>query len=189
VLSSLNLSHNQLGDGGTLLLTTGLSENHSLRYLLLQDTGLSAEAGSAIATLLAVNTTLLQLDLSENQLGCDGVATLCSGLLQNRTLCTLSLRMVQLTDRGTESLATVLAEQARTASSGLRSLDLGGNTIGETNALHLSVVLGDSLLQSLNLRGNQLHDEYCVALAQASNSPHSRLQHLYVGCNPCSGTE
>uniref|UniRef100_A0A8C3WWM3 NACHT, LRR and PYD domains-containing protein 12 n=1 Tax=Catagonus wagneri TaxID=51154 RepID=A0A8C3WWM3_9CETA len=80
-LMELDLSLNELGDPGVLLLCEGLRHPQcKLQTLRLDSCGLTAKACEDIAFTLGVNQTLTELYLTNNVLGNTGVQLLCKRL-------------------------------------------------------------------------------------------------------------
>ena len=94
-LTSLNLSHNSIGDAGGKSLAIMLCRNRHLRHLDVSTNQICDEAASEFADLLElnpsepekiVNTTLQTLCLSKNAVSDDGVIAFGKCLLNNHTL-------------------------------------------------------------------------------------------------------
>nr|KAF6407581.1 NLR family pyrin domain containing 12 [Molossus molossus] len=80
-LMELDLSLNDLGDPGVLLLCEGLRHPQcKLRTLRLDSCGLTAKACADLSSTLGVNQTLTELYLTNNALGNLGVRLLCKQL-------------------------------------------------------------------------------------------------------------
>ncbi|KAK2502015.1 hypothetical protein MC885_010274 [Smutsia gigantea] len=80
-LRELDLSFNDLGDGGMRLLCEGLRHPAcSLHKLWLDSCGLTARACEDLSSMLGANQTLTELYLTNNALGNTGVRLLCKGL-------------------------------------------------------------------------------------------------------------
>ncbi|XP_057568754.1 NACHT, LRR and PYD domains-containing protein 12 [Hippopotamus amphibius kiboko] len=80
-LRELDLSFNDLGDGGMSLLCEGLRHpTCRLQKLWLDSCGLTAKACEDISSTLGVNQTLMELYLTNNALGNTGVRLLCKRL-------------------------------------------------------------------------------------------------------------
>nr|KAF6411127.1 NLR family pyrin domain containing 12 [Rousettus aegyptiacus] len=80
-LMELDLSLNDLGDPGVLLLCEGLRHPQcKLQTLRLDSCGLTAKASEDLSSTLGVNQTLTELYLTNNSLGNTGVRLLCKRL-------------------------------------------------------------------------------------------------------------
>ena len=90
-LRVLVLTGNQIGSEGTVAVATMLKTNSSLERLHLARCGIGSSGGVELGAALERNKTLRHLDLSENELGDDGVRGLSAGLENNSSLEELSL--------------------------------------------------------------------------------------------------
>ena len=91
-LQELNLSGNDIGDEGTLLLANALSSNSKLRTLDLDSNGVTARGCQGLAALLEnPNCNLEELNLYINNVGDEGALIFASALVSNRKLKTLGL--------------------------------------------------------------------------------------------------
>ncbi|XP_039100071.1 NACHT, LRR and PYD domains-containing protein 12 isoform X2 [Hyaena hyaena] len=79
-LQELDLSFNDLGDGGMWPLCEGLGHPTCRLQKLLDSCGLTAKACEDLASALGVSQTLTELYLTNNALGNSGVRLLCKGL-------------------------------------------------------------------------------------------------------------
>ncbi|XP_003638899.1 NACHT, LRR and PYD domains-containing protein 12 isoform X1 [Canis lupus familiaris] len=126
-LIELDLSLNDLGDPGVLLLCEGLRHPQCrLQALRLGICRLSSAACKGLCTVLQVNPCLRDLDLSFNDLGDAGVWPLCEGL--RHPTCRLQklwLDSCGLTAKACEDLSSALG-----VSQTLRELYLTNNALG-----------------------------------------------------------
>uniref|UniRef100_A0A8C9Q686 Uncharacterized protein n=1 Tax=Spermophilus dauricus TaxID=99837 RepID=A0A8C9Q686_SPEDA len=126
-----------------------------------------------LSEVLLSNANLRHLDLSRNPLMDEGVAQLCEALRQPACrLQTLCLQQCEITPRGCQDLAFVLASNPN-----LRSLDVGGNNIGDAGVRLLSKALlhPHCGLKELSLESCQLTRACCEDLA--SVIAHSQTLH------------
>uniref|UniRef100_A0A452RMC9 NLR family pyrin domain containing 12 n=1 Tax=Ursus americanus TaxID=9643 RepID=A0A452RMC9_URSAM len=128
-LMELDLSLNDLGDPGALLLCEGLRHPQcSLQTVRLGICRLSSAACEGICTVLRVNPHLQALDLSFNDLGDAGMWPLCEGL--RHPTCRLQklwLDSCGLTAKACEDLSSALG-----VSQTLRELYLTNNALGNS---------------------------------------------------------
>ncbi|KAK7124022.1 hypothetical protein R3I93_022204 [Phoxinus phoxinus] len=139
-LRKLDLSRNKLGDS-VHLLSAVLEDPHcKLENLWLRDCGVTDEGCAALTSALRSNPShLRELDLSRNKLG-DSVRLL-SAVLEDPhcKLETLWLSCCGVTDEGCAALTSAL----RSNPSHLRTLDLSGNKLGDSDMKLLSDLKND----------------------------------------------
>ncbi|XP_016420242.1 NACHT, LRR and PYD domains-containing protein 3-like isoform X2 [Sinocyclocheilus rhinocerous] len=146
-LRELDLTGNNLGEGGLTLLSDGLKDPHcKLEKLRLSDCDITAEGCAALASVLRSNPShLRELDLTANNLGDKSVKLLSAGLkCPHCKLETLKLWDCDITDTS----CAVLASALRSNPSHLRELNLLGNKLGY-RGLKLLSVLKDQPLYKL----------------------------------------
>ncbi|XP_029938941.1 NLR family CARD domain-containing protein 3-like [Salarias fasciatus] len=125
---------------------------------------------------------LRKLDLSGNYLETSGALLLSNGLENfNCELEALWLAECEITPAGCGFLGSAL----RTNPSHLKTLDLSGNTLGDTGVEQLRGFLesSDCILESLSLKGCHLSEHSCDILVSALRSNPSRLKYLDLSNN------
>lgn len=149
-LQELDLSENNLGPNAAAAIATAFATNESLHSLVMAKNPVSDEGAIALATVLASsNSTLLSLDLSKTELTHLGVAKLLSStalkelrvfnnLLGAKVSSVLDPLMknpvIELLDVGANALhgsLAVLLFDALHSHPSLRTLEMGGNDLGE----------------------------------------------------------
>jgi len=121
-LTTLNLSHNKLGDTFLVHLSSLLNST-SLKELYLWSTDIT-DGVLPLATSLATNTTLTTLQLRGNGIGHDGARALAQALKTNKTLEVLDLWYNPIGEEGLESLAHAIG-----AHGSLKEVHLGEGAI------------------------------------------------------------
>ncbi|MBZ3871238.1 NACHT, LRR and PYD domains-containing protein 4 [Sciurus carolinensis] len=147
-LKVLDLSGNELEEGIPALCEALGHPDCTLQHLVLANCLLTEHCVQHFSEALLRNTHLSLLDLSGNALKDEGLAVLCGALRQPTcSLQSLRLRSCSITPRGCPDLASVL-----TSNPNLRSLELGGNHIGDAGAALLSRALRNPQCCLSNLR-------------------------------------
>ncbi|KAH9252233.1 hypothetical protein BASA81_009835 [Batrachochytrium salamandrivorans] len=138
-LETLNFQNNRLGELGALELA-GCNNLHLL-VLAANGLGNQLQALLALAGLLEKSTRLQYLDLSDNAITSQGIAPLLAALEHNSSLQSLLLSGNLICNQGAEQLAQLLVAMK---CSGLQSIDLAINKIGQRGAQVLRQAIRDS---------------------------------------------
>ncbi|XP_078477373.1 NACHT, LRR and PYD domains-containing protein 3-like isoform X3 [Lampetra planeri] len=162
-LKRLRLSLNEIGDSGLRLLADGmLGREGSLETLDLLGCSLTDKSGSSLSVILKANTRLKSLVLRENKIGDSGLQLFADGMLgREGSLETLYLRECSLMDKSGSSLSVIIK-----ANTGLKSLELCGNYIGDSGLRLLAdgMLGSEGSLEKLYLQGCSLMDKSIPAL-------------------------
>ena len=135
-LEYLDLSNSLKSPESTSLILTALSNNTTLREIVLEGADVSENNLSLLTSALTTNTTLRKLDLSDCKINDNMVSEITSALCDNSTLQTLRLWGNAFGPSG----ATALAEMLRRNTT-LQEMDVRGNAIGEEGTLKLATSL------------------------------------------------
>ena len=107
-IEKLDLSWCGLTSDGVGEVVSGLSDNHSLRELVLSGNQIGSEGAVAVATMLKTNSSLERLDLARCGIGSSGGVELGAALERNKTLRYLNLSENELGDDGVRGLSAGL---------------------------------------------------------------------------------
>ncbi|XP_048647434.1 NACHT, LRR and PYD domains-containing protein 4 [Marmota marmota marmota] len=205
-LTLLDLSDNKLAEGVSTLCAALRHPDCTLQTLVMAGCQICEHCCPHLSEVLLSNANLSHLDLSRNALMDEGVAQLCEALRQPTcSLQTLCLQRCGITMRICQDLALVLE-----SSPNLRSLDVGGNNIGDVGLAFLSggvlhphcglkelsldscqltreggkilasIVAFSKSLNELDLRGNPLDNSTIRLLCLATSLPGRVLRKLRV---------
>ena len=150
-LEYLDLGYSLKSPESTSHILTALSNNTTLREIVLWGAHVSENNLSLLTSALTTNTTLRKLDLSGCKINDNMVSEITSALCDNSTLQTLDLYGNAFGPSG----ATALAEMLRRNKT-LQEMDVRGNAIGEEGTLKLV----SSLEHNETLKKLVIDDEY-----------------------------
>ena len=152
-LEYLNLRYSLKSPESTSHILTALSNNTTLREIVLWGAHVSENNLSLLTSALITNTTLRKLDLSLCKINDNMVSEITSALCDNSTLQTLKLFGNAFGLSG----ATALAEMLRRNTT-LQKLDVRDNAIGEEGTLKLATSLKhNEMLKKLLIDGKYEH--------------------------------
>ena len=140
-IEKLGLSWCSLTSDGVGEVVSGLSDNHTLRELVLRSNQIGSEGAVAVATMLTTNSSLESLYLTRCGIGSSGGVELGAALERNKTLGNLNLSFNALGDDGVRGLCVGLENN----SSLEELLLIGDESLGQE---------GVSLLLELQKRKN-----------------------------------
>ena len=118
-IKKLNLGGCGLTSDGVGEVVSGLSDNHSLRELVLWENQIGSEGAVAVATMLKTNSSLERLDLEWCGIGSSGGVELGAALERNKTLRDLGLSGNELGDDGVRGLSAGLENNSSLEQLGL----------------------------------------------------------------------
>ncbi|ETV78579.1 hypothetical protein H257_08079 [Aphanomyces astaci] len=161
-LANVRVWNNPIGDEGASAISTLLCEGHALVnvvYVELMDCDIGPEGcamlGNAVKAEHKSPLQTLKLNCN-NKIGDDGVTALCQGLFENNAIKQLHLDFCNISSNG----AVVLAQLLCMAKSGLQTLSLQGNVLGDPGLLNLSKGLKRSQsLVKLNISDNGIRKD------------------------------
>ena len=190
---SLDLGFNEIGNAGSVALSSVLSHNAvpHLNCLYLSGNAIRVNGITALATALRSNTCLSSLYLSGNSLGEEELLALSPGIAENKGLTALYLGSNRINPTGLTALLTALQK----GTSQLKALMLGQNNLGQegmaclANAFNdqdmdsLSSIPNGLQLQTLEIASNKINAEGTRALATSLSRPNT-IENLYMDNNP-----
>ncbi|OAJ40747.1 hypothetical protein BDEG_24447 [Batrachochytrium dendrobatidis JEL423] len=139
VNTSIDLSHNKIGDSGACGLAKVISAPQTVMSVLhLSNNSIGLTGAQSMGKSLTVNTSLRQLDLRLNRLGDGGGHALCTSLVKNKTVTEVDISGNGL---GVRSV-TALCELLKRNGEALTQLDISCNKLG--NHSHSVIMEGSA---------------------------------------------
>ena len=189
-LSTLNLSHNRIGDEGLCALADAVKTNTSLKALSVGNNDFGEAGVSAMATALSKhNSTLCYLDLGSSRIlrsrhgyvKVDDIAALvglCKGL-----------KFLRFNNSGlSEKEGEVIGEALALPSCALEFFCMRANTLRNTGTIALSQGLRANIsLKYLDLSDNEIGDDGAASMASCAHTRAESdvpLQQVWMGDNP-----
>ncbi|XP_072330252.1 NACHT, LRR and PYD domains-containing protein 14-like isoform X2 [Scyliorhinus torazame] len=189
MLSSLNLSNNNLGDRGIRLLSVGLKNPQSrMQKLNLSNNNLSIGSWEEIVSVLIINQTLRELNVSNNRMGEAGLRTLSTALKDPRCkLQKLGLNNTSTLDFGMmgsyleETGIVILSDVLKDSNCTLKALELAKNCLTQKNYEEIaSAIRINHTLTHLDLSSNVIQDSGMNALSLALMDKSCSIQSLLL---------
>ncbi|WP_375331762.1 hypothetical protein [Candidatus Tisiphia endosymbiont of Temnostethus pusillus] len=129
-ISELNLSSNNLGDGGAELVAGIIQNSTKLKILKLSNNQIGDEGMGALSSALDHNETVTVLDLSNNYLGDEGAKEVATLLANNSTITDINLDYTEFSIEGLAYLPQPLLNRDSTKIS-LASADIPEQVIAD----------------------------------------------------------
>ena len=163
-LRILNLSGNELRDGGAILLGSFLISNSTLEILDLSWNAIHLRGVAAIAKGLKTNTVLQQLDISRNSICNEGATEIGEVLAVNRSLLIIDVSNCGFNEIGAEAISEGLS-----FNKSLQTLKIGRNLFHDYGVQKLLKEIRNntsSALMHLDMEDTTL-DQKCVQELQS----------------------
>ena len=207
-IEELVLSGNSLGDEGVIAVCEALKQRQgaNLKVLELANVSISPEAMGAISDLVSACSTLETLNLSMNEWGDGGAFKLGTALENAKNLVNLDCSAASLEAPGAMALASGLKGH-----SDLKKLDLSQNPIGQAGVASIvdvlkhdmnvevlklawcnngenaeqigQLIMYNTTIKELDLRGNSLKDNGMIWIARSLRESQLDLNKLNVAYN------
>ncbi|XP_062394323.1 protein NLRC5-like [Sardina pilchardus] len=175
-LIELDLSDNDLGDGGVTFLSKGLcSPNNKLQTLRLCKCGISDDGYVCLALALMLNPSCVkELDINNNNPG-ESAQKLLSATLEDphHEVEAIQLNQCHLSKASCKFIASVLQKTTT-----LKELYMNGSKLEDEGLKQLCVGLRDPKcqLETLRLADSNLSERSCSILADVLQSPNSLIE-------------
>uniref|UniRef100_H3B7W4 NLR family CARD domain containing 5 n=1 Tax=Latimeria chalumnae TaxID=7897 RepID=H3B7W4_LATCH len=154
VLLELELSHNDIGDKGTVLLSEILLGNPELRKLVLESSSITGSGIIQLTAALSQCSSIEEINLSRNEIDDKGAKELASILPQKTWLKKINLGSLILDDTGVYFLSRGLLNMPF-----LQKLILSNNSITPDGGVQVAEALkNSSRVEELNLSRNRIGD-------------------------------
>ena len=143
-LTHLSLSHNDIGNKGTVKICATLKTNRTLTYLSMRGNRVKHRGAEAIARVIASPSCIIEeISLEGNPLTDKGVIHIFKALLTSRSMRYLSLQDTQLTDGAIDGLTAMLSSMPRTCP--ITDIYLAGSNVFSVGAIkHLAATLSST---------------------------------------------
>ncbi|OQR88053.1 hypothetical protein ACHHYP_07648 [Achlya hypogyna] len=169
-LLAVNLSNNEIGEAGGILLGETLAASTcTIQDLDLSWNQICLEGATRIGRALRSNSSIRHLNVSMNRFGDPGGHAIASALLHNTTLQTLDLSRNNLTGRAAVTLSYAVQHNKTLSRLLLLNNDLGATG---TKALLHAVASGVTCDIGLSFRDSDDHDVF-DAMLPSMQSPYS----------------
>ena len=150
-LEVLDISSDQLGDDGAVIISKGITKTNTLRVLDISNNNITSTGSTAIANSLLHNTSLEELDMNCNAIGEDGATAIAQAITNNKTLKKLNFDNGEITSTGTTAIANSLLHNTS-----LEVLDMSDNAIDKDGA----TAIAQAITNNKTLKQLLLHDDY-----------------------------
>eukprot|EP01024_Parvocaulis_polyphysoides_P009308 TRINITY_DN1289_c0_g1_i3.p1 TRINITY_DN1289_c0_g1~~TRINITY_DN1289_c0_g1_i3.p1 ORF type:complete len:537 (-),score=89.07 TRINITY_DN1289_c0_g1_i3:194-1783(-) len=161
-LTSLDISHNAMGEKGFRQFKPALQALVNLQELQAQNIGCSVETCTAMSELIASNQ-LRSLTVTNNMMGDEGASALIPLIQRNRDLTSFVMVSTRVQEEGLRAILNAFS-----ACPNLRRFEIGDNCLTSEGADDLFEFLkSHTKLQVLNVIYNSLEDEGVSSLVRA----------------------
>ena len=170
LLSSLNLSNNEIWEDGAAHLSRALGRNNYIESLNLASNAIRNGGAIAIADALRRNSALAILDLSNNFIFDNGGVALASSLAVNDSLSTLNLIGNQMGLRTQQAFAKSLVRN-KTLDSLLLNASDGGQTVHDGSGDNpVSMTLEEAIMTATGMNAILSKEQKRLAAARLSEA-------------------
>ena len=165
-ISRLNLSKNNIGDEGAILLINSLKDSQSLVSLDISSNSISHKGGSILFTTFVHQQSIVNLDISSheginrNRLTIRGIMNIQEFLEKNLFMEKLNISANSLKNEGFELICKGLNNNIT-----LKELSIGNNDINEEGLEQCLQYINTTKITYLNLGGNKIKDEGLILFA------------------------
>jgi len=167
-ISRLNLSKNNIGDEGAILLINSLKDSQSLVSLDISSNSISHKGGSILFTTFVHQQSIVNLDISSheginrNRLTIRGIMNIQEFLEKNLFVEKLNISANSLKNEGFELICKGLNNNIT-----LKELSIGNNDINEEGLEQCLQYINTTKITYLNLGGNKIKDEGLILFANS----------------------
>jgi Ran GTPase-activating protein (RanGAP) involved in mRNA processing and transport len=130
----LDLSYNEIGNKGALLLARMIKDDSFIENLNLKSNNIGPVGAEAIGKSLSYNSTISKFDISDNNLGEEGGMSIASALQVNTILRMLYISGCSIPTVALISIATILQSNNQ-----IQHLDISNNLL-RSNSLTQSLI-------------------------------------------------
>ncbi|XP_023311057.1 leucine-rich repeat-containing protein 74A-like [Anoplophora glabripennis] len=183
-IKKLILQDNWLKVADTVMLSTMLEENSSIRILNLRECRIGQEGAEILNEALSSSQFLTELDLSFNSLGDKGLTDLQTGLCEAPNLRVLNISHNGLTEESADTLEKILLENKF-----IQELDLSWNSFctAPGNKKLFNAMKENDILRVLNIAWNGISMKLAVSPLTNYLKVTENLEHLDISSNRLEG--
>ena len=169
---------NAIGEDGATAIAQAITNNKTLKELIINNCEITSTGATAIANSLQHNTSLEVLDMSYNAIGKDGATAIAQAITNNKTLKELIINNCEITSIGATAIANSLQHNTS-----LEDLVMSSNAIGKDGATAIAqAITNNKTLKELIINNCEITSTGATAIAN-SLQHNTSLEELHMSFN------
>ena len=163
IVEELNLSYNNFGDDGAVILSKGIMHTRTLKVFSIKSNKITATGISAIAMSLLCNTSLENLDMSYNTVEDNGAMAIAQLISSNHTLKQLCICNSRIQTTGAAAIAGSLQHNTS-----LEILDMSYNAVEKLGAISIAqaFTVNNTLRKLLLIDDRTIDEELAMTIVE-----------------------